>query len=967
MAISDKATNFIDLLAAGVSPNDADKGVSWIQNMVKEQSSWKTRAGFGVLGEYDSGLTSGTRNTTIQNKGLKTHLGSKLITTSFGHTQIISIFRAILHTADIIGNRVDQKRTIFSVHIYDVTTDQHWEEVLIEHTSEDVSLEVWEQHGSYETSNDATEGYDRQLWIDAGQSENLDNKVFSDDDGEFFWFSEINNRLLFGSKRAGIWTYNPSDFSEDRMGRRQVRQSVNGQFHRDYRDTKSETAVITPVHARDGIFTEGFTYLTQDELGKPQACTVLGRRAVYAVDNLLYFSDPEEPGSIIAENVQNFSSDIIAIASTLGNLIVWLKDKTVLYNPASGEDASLISGGRTTVLSESVSCLGQNAWVNVDGAIVWADKTGFYRNHGNVTITKISEPLEIFFREGMSNPLNSYYTANATTNMASPQPTTYYTWDKESQVGVNLSYEPNKKQIMFNIPHYNFSIILEAGGYHFWSYETIVDNTPEVKATKNLHKPWLLAMANRVFMVSSWSEVINDGTPGSWNAYADSVLFLELGRGGSLDRSSVLSEDRRWMSGERTSTELSQGSPISGLSRDRGYISIEKPEAIPPGYNFSWASVTSSTSDICPLWLPIDLVPNYDGIETQTIPAGTYENVISIRFEFTFDNSNWVPYFSTNGINNYEIAFDLPSERLAAVNAYAFQAANAPTTDGIYCLDSGTGLGSTSGDTIVINVKSSLAAAADWNDHPLFSFSARNRNPLIRIPFKRISPAVNDTFDLGIVPTVSIMDTQDELAAGTTHNIGAIVWQSANIEAFPATLHDETSLKQAVDWVYQADQISNRTEEMMKLRGLSTKMYSHGTASTPEVGPNWPVGLFNVALSTNFKLYASQELDFAGTPESNSIIDFSKSTIRKRVGTSAEQRTPTFNNGNKWGQSGVPNAGNFLIADGAYNSIRTSGNVKGDSITSQIFGHIRDKAEGIKIGAVKAVVRMVGGFRRRGR
>ncbi len=336
-------------MAEGVSPNEADRGVSWIQNMTKEQSSWKTRAGFGVLGEYDSGLTTGTRDTDIQNKGLKKHLGSQLIQTSFGHTQILSVFRSVLHTSDIRDSRVDEKRTLYSIHIYDVTTDQHWEEVLFEHSSDDNSRPAWQMHGTYETSNDVVEGYDRQLWVDAGQSENLDNKVFSDNEGEFFWFAEMSNRLLFGSKRAGTWTYNPSDFSEDRMGRRQIRQSVNGQFHRDYRDTKSETSVVTPVHARDGIFTEGFTYITQDEFGKPQAACVLDRRVVYAVDNLLYFSDPEEPGSIIAENVQNFNSNIVAVAPSLGNLIVWLENETILYNPASGADGSIISGGRTIV------------------------------------------------------------------------------------------------------------------------------------------------------------------------------------------------------------------------------------------------------------------------------------------------------------------------------------------------------------------------------------------------------------------------------------------------------------------------------------------------------------------------------------------------------------------------------------------------------------------------------------------
>ena len=101
----------------------------------------------------------------------------------------------------------------------------------------------------------------------------------------------------------------------------------------------------------------------------------------------------------------------------------------------------------------------------------------------------------------------------------------------------------------------------------------------------------------------------------------------------------------------------------------------------------------------------------------------------------------------------------------------------------------------------------------------------------------------------------------------------------------------------------------------------------------------------------------------------------SKNTLRTRVQRSdGELVDKVFQSGGTdivWGNPGAADAasdpGNLLIGDEDTSTLSVSMSVKGQSFSVMNFGFIMNRAERLLIEGVKAVFRVVGGRRRRGR
>ena len=990
MAVFDKQSRLIDVLGSGMTTNDANKGLSFIQNLEQRQSSWSVRSGFGVVAQLDSTLMTGKNVLSGSEIGPNRHLGSHLVRqTSFGHKQILSVFREDAYTSDFLNgasqkeSRVNQYRTLYMVSIYDLTTDEKWVMPLHQHTSKD-GTPLWRRHGTFETAQSTRMERDYQSWVDAGQSEVGTNREFNTDKDEFFYFVEHQNRIYFGNERAGAWIYNPADFRSADKTYRQRRMSVNGADVQDWRNWYSESTCIQPLNVHDGIFsTDGVVYFTQTEFGKPQAACALGRRIVWAVDNSLLFSDPEDVNAITDVNVQTFEKKIVAVAPSLGNLIVWTEDnKTYLYNPAQGD---IISGGRVTEMSSHVGCLGPNAWTLVNGAVVWIDKTGIWRNHGNVTVQKLSEPIDEFFQTGVSNAISEYYVQTGISSGSIPQPTTFYDWTDASQVGINVTYQPTQNQIIFNIPSLKFSWIIENGGYHLWNYETVVamsGSTPLVQGINNMPKPWLMADIDDIYAVAgpviqNMQDSTTVGgftetdvtrptaaniTATNYNTPSKSYLVLHKGRGGALDRSSVDQEDIRLLTGEYIDNGTNSHTAASN-PRDNGFFYIEKPIKVPGGTSFSWAGSSIDADDATAMYVPIKLVPQY--IDMAIEPSGSVVGVKEIYCEFKFDNIMWEPIANANAAQPYEVTFDLPPERLAGRGAYFLDTANNELSKGVWAFSRADVIGSINGDTIKMHVH---AISGSFTTADTFGIVPRHKNPLIKIPFRRrtdIDISDYDSYSLG----VDFFDGYTINTLGTKTHLPMRVW---NDQSRTVVTKQPQVAPQAVDWAFTANEIDSESI-MMKARGVDVRVENSGNATLKSGDPGvagWPTRIFNAVFSTDYKQYAAQLIDHTNVPAGTLRIN--KNAIRNRMGTSATQTTPTFSNtssaqGAVWGDHSDPSAGNFLIGDAPYDEIKTSVGLKGNKIVVQLMGHILSSAEKLRIGTAKLLVRMLPGFRRKGR
>ena len=145
-------------------------------------------------------------------------------------------------------------------------------------------------------------------------------------------------------------------------------------------------------------------------------------------------------------------------------------------------------------------------------------------------------------------------------------------------------------------------------------------------------------------------------------------------------------------------------------------------------------------------------------------------------------------------------------------------------------------------------------------------------------------------------------------------------------------------------------------------RTLYLKLLSHGKATT-RINPNWIHGLVNLSLSSDWKDWASQVVDFSGN-----LTSAQKVPLRARMkNVAGGMDDKTFNNAANWATAAQPTLGNLLVDDEQYDTISMSSRVRGEHVSHMLFGHMANRAERLAIDTAKAVMKRVGQRRRRGR
>ena len=294
----------------GMVPTVAN-GVAWLQNVLpSHRGGMELRQGWGLLARADSSLTAGKLDNG--SAGFARVLGVK--TTG---NQVLALVRTTGWGGDEAATLTNAYVTVYTLLVYDADTDALGEYPLHRHTGEEPT-ETWRQHGHYDGH---TASY-RQRWVDAGSGSVLADR--NPVDLEVCYFTApiavegTVSVVVFGTPRIGAWTYSPTS-------PRHARRQVNTALPVDSRPPESEDHVVVPLIPKASTSVEdGYTYLTTAELGKPQAAALVGDRMVYAVGNLVYWSNPNDPAPIADVNVHNYPRTIVALSSVLGVLYVHL-------------------------------------------------------------------------------------------------------------------------------------------------------------------------------------------------------------------------------------------------------------------------------------------------------------------------------------------------------------------------------------------------------------------------------------------------------------------------------------------------------------------------------------------------------------------------------------------------------------------------------------------------------------------
>ena len=973
------AANEVEVLDGGIQANAPSKG-SFALNMLYDNNCWQVREGFGQVTQFDTEMSAPTSGMATGSWGYTHHMGSALIKTSFGNLQMLSVFLADVNTSYAGGPTnaytYSVATPLYMVSIYDLTTNERFEVPLYPHTSQTaVSSTYGDEPPSTIGSRTKVEiGHGIEGMMPQYQTSYTNNyAAWIKAKDEFFFFEEFNDILYFGNTVAGTWAYLPASFNGLR------KTGLDRVSQHEFAEAYGESSMITPVVLSPGLNPEAFVYLRTSDMPNPVDVAVLQNRFVYATGRTVFFSDPGFPANIVADNSMAIPSEeeITAITELNSNLVIYTENETWLYQPSVGEIAS---AGRLTRTSQTVGCVGPNALCSVEGALVWVDSSGVYTTSNGLETQLMSTDITPFFsREGMTNPMTSYFVDSGHTTLAGEQPLTTMRLDPK---GAKCCYIAERRLLVVSVPGLSGALVLSNGKWAWWTFESMVADDGAgnaiVGVSQRLPAPWVLNYQDDLFAIAGPDiQAITDdarrvgGSAIDFDITSRSFFIMEYGRGGNIDRSITDEDDRKLTGygsviGPRGAAEvLPPATSADCVSYDGGFF-FEDPIKVPTGYVFPSGIETASPETYL---IPVVVVP-----PRGVFLAGAVGGIDAINARLSFDNGRWQPVFNHGSNSTLELI--LPTERMESavpaagtdpwtVLTYSDAAMTTPSRDGGYLLINWTG------------------SHAGHYHTPNMNLNPGRRNRLMFLPFKRIGARLaDDCSGMGWEVLVNTTPTPNTSYLTLSDTGTAVRRMSLNVfnrwSMGTGTVRKEDSVSQPVDWAYKSTNVGLGEGKELKMRGIYADLLSHG-ASTDKLNTVWPYGLFNTIIGSDRKEWIAQVIDMTpaqpAVDQQDRVAPFtSKNTLRTRVQRSdGELVDKVFQSGGTdivWGNPGVAagsDPGNLLIGDEDTSTLSVSMSVKGQSFSVMNFGFIMNRAERLLIEGVKAVFRVVGGRRRRGR
>tara|TARA_R100001443_G_scaffold102979_1_gene111255 strand:+ start:814 stop:3372 length:2559 start_codon:yes stop_codon:yes gene_type:complete len=626
---------------------------SFVRNMENRQGSWAVRPGFGLLYRGDSTMSiNGSSSSPL---GYKKHLGSYALKTAFGHTQIITVLSANLFTGE--SREVGTYATVYSVSVFDVNDNVRVEHVLHKVTGDGGRSfhETRVLKACYETAADKAAAN----WTMSG--------------AQPVAFQELAGNLYFSNDDIGVYVYRPSLVVERNA-------QLQGADDYDWSPARGEVSSVTPVVFSDGLNTEAFNYVTNSDLAGVSAMCEHQGSLVYASGNTIFYSDAFLPNNIKASN-----SDIIPVLSNItglasnGQLIYVFSDtETWVIQPALTQ-TGLLSGGILTKLSSEVGCVAPSALMTAKGVPIWVSSRGVHAISGNFDYATLSDPIQEYWRAGVSDPFSHYATQAGLTGLALQQPESFSAPPTAPHVGYNEHFD--EIYCSFDSKVWVFS----NETWLLWDFENyFYSPTPsKVVATTPVNQAQALSLLGETYVVSLDNPTEYPGQ-GLGSVTARPYSIYELGRGGGTDGSFQNEKDvivRNMISNLRLETQVA-------------------PESAPAFY-FELTEINASGEYVFLLsGVPPDLLAPASQAPTRW------------QFELGFNTTYWKPVMS----GGTHLSYSVPHERQG-------------TAAGIFADRWEHGVGSDiAGNSIMI-----IWAAAGRQE-----LNLRNKNPLIYVKFEPV-------------------------------------------------------------------------------------------------------------------------------------------------------------------------------------------------------------------------------------
>jgi len=756
----------LDILSPTMSLDPANDG-SFVRNMENRQGSWAVRPGFGLLYRGDT-----TMSLTSTSQGYKKHLGSRIIKTAFGHTQIVTVLSADVFTGE--SREVGTYSSVYSVSIFDIEDNTRVEHILHSVTGDGGRSfhEARVLKACYEEASDRT----------AAKWRLSDAKTVA--------FQELAGNLYFSNDDIGVYVYRPALVVERSA-------QIQGADEYDWSPARGESSSVTPVVFSDGLNTEAFNYISNNDLSGVSAMCEHQGSLVYASGNTIFYSDAYLPNNIKAANsdIIPVLSNITAMASNGELIYVYSRDETWVIQPALSQ-TGLLAGGVLTRVSAEVGCVAPSAIMSIRNVPMWISEQGVHAINSNFGYQTISEPIQEYWRGGVSDPFSHYATqANVVgsgpgaTNLGNQQPETFSAPPIDPMIGYNERFD--EIYCSFDDKVWVFS----KGTWLVWDFETYYSAliNPKVSALDLVNGCQVLSMLGQTYMVAVDNPLTEAGLVAGQSRTIFPYSIYELGRGGGTDNSYANEQD---LIVSNDMEKIATG-PAIGSGGGGAAFYLELTEINAAGeYVFLLSGVPPSGAGV-------------------SIPDGW-------TFRISFNSTYWEP---VDNVANLD--YQLPNERIGSLSAIT----KADRSDV-------AGAASINGDCINIEVVG------------VQYLNERYKNPLMYVRFK--PTAANSgtntfgwSFPAGCVATINI---------GGGGNVNASVFVN-DLSYVPQGISE--GFGQSVAYLYKAPTARPGENQQIRTRGLYTRVTSHGEGATL-TQQNYPYRLYNAAFGSDKKLYNDQ-------------------------------------------------------------------------------------------------------------
>lgn len=934
-------------------------GVKWIRNMKRWTATapLEVRPGFGQRAQIDSTATISQDNSSNASGGYTRHLGSYIYNSNFGHRQILSVFSVICShssvnsgdvTVNIGGTNYSHYQSIHGFtecvvfSIFDMTTKETWEELVTFKTCESSTLEnLDKQFGHYETV--ATFNNDP---IVNSPTKVHDYRSFKKGN-DYVSFTQISDVVYFSNPQLGTWAYYgidvPARITTARIDGNcpaPQRYALEPYHSNNLHSGRSEGSVVKPISGTRGINGRDVVYLSKSEIPRSVGMAFIGGRAAYTNKNLVYFSDVNQPGAIMADNVASWSADgtATAIASYQEQLYVFTDQSIHTFLLRSQGVAGAPVPGVVDILSvesnHEAGCVSSRSHCWTPYGVCFVSEWGAHLIQNPKQIATLSDPVWDHWGEGLKDPLSNYnLNQGQSGEVGKEQTPMLFAHHGEP----SLCYDVESDCLMICYPDHVLIYHFETKGWNIWPLGVRNNDRPggNVQAGSyfaSFTGQSIVADNKGVYLISGLQDLDDSTSDNPYNEN-ESYVIAELGLGGGVDRT-IENEDYRCFGTGRYKalmpTESFAGGALPSPSipgdtyTNNGWLLFIDPVD-------QWISRGSGTEeDTQYASYDVSLLVTE---ETKLLSKGP-QSAISFKISV---GGNWV--FSTGSVGSHSqfgtrSAFTITSpapNQLAVVtpNVTNMPPSKVPMLRFTISNAGGNTLWSLTDPAFAAVANQATDSGGGTRSFPIYAFQASYRFPYSNNRWNAVS-------------------STGKRVVGTHPTSGD-----------PYSFDGASRHQRDIEWAVVSGDLGAGDGAIHRIRDIRAFVETGGQTDNPVTKF---MGLYNTTVGSDYKMLSGQKQDYTD-PYVADRDAMKKQTIRDRM--TAGKRL--FDSVAVWHNTASPSTNDYLTDNPETNEIDISTHAKGESIVAALFGRVSSAGTYLRFHNIVALLQSYASNRRKGR